>query len=113
MPSLFSTAAPMSAFQVWFVVYLYLLPFMLWAAWASLSVMDLIESGAHAQRTWTLLIVTLVPWLGAGWYLLMRARALSRSARLAAVIAGAVVWLIPLAAAVWLVGRPLGPKALS
>jgi hypothetical protein len=113
MPSLFSTASPLSAFQIWFVVYLYLVAFMLWAAWASLSVMDLIESGAHAQRPWMILIVTLVPWLGAGWYMLARARVLSRKARLAAVIAGAAVWLIPLAAAVWLVGRPLGPKALG
>jgi hypothetical protein len=28
-------------------------------------------------------------------------------------VIGALVWLIPLIAALWLVARPLGPKALS
>ena len=39
MPSLFSLANPMTAFQLWFVVYLYLVPFLLYATWASLAFM--------------------------------------------------------------------------
>ena len=41
MPSLFSLALPVTAFQIWFVIYLYLLPFLLYATWASLACMDL------------------------------------------------------------------------
>jgi hypothetical protein len=41
MPSLFSLAGPTTIFQIWFVVYLYLLPFLLYATWASLAMMDL------------------------------------------------------------------------
>jgi len=111
MPSLFSLAHPPSAFQVWFVVYVYLLPILLYAAWASLSLMDLMES---KEGSWpTLLLVMLVPLLGGAWYLLRRARTLSPSARVATVVTGTVVWLVPLLVAIWLVGRPLGPKALS
>jgi hypothetical protein len=113
MPSLFSTAAPSSAFQLWFIVYVYILPIMLYAAWAALSVMDLVEAGETNARPFSLLVVILLPFFGAAWYLLARARTLSKSARIATVIAGAAVWLIPLLMAVWLVGRPLGPKALS
>jgi FtsH-binding integral membrane protein len=111
MPSLFSLAQPPSAFQVWFVVYVYLLPILLYAAWASLSLMDLMES---SEGGWPMLFfVMLVPLVGGAWYLLMRARTLSRSARVATVVTGTVAWLVPLLLAIWLVGRPLGPKALS
>jgi len=111
MPSLFSLAHPLSAFQVWFVVYVYLLPLLLYAAWASLSLMDLMESN---EASWPMLVfVMLVPLVGGAWYLLRRARILSRSARVATVVTGTVVWLVPLLVAIWLVGRPLGPKALS
>jgi hypothetical protein len=113
MPSLFSMAHPASAFQLWFIVFVYLLPILLYAVWAALSLMDLVES-KHADRRWAMaLTVILVPLLGGAWYLLLRARTLSRTGRLATVVAGVVVWLIPLAAALWLVLRPLGPKALS
>ncbi|HVN46966.1 MAG TPA: hypothetical protein VMT66_17185 [Steroidobacteraceae bacterium] len=111
MPSLFSMAHPVSAFQVWFVVYVYLLPIMLWAVWASLSLMDLVRSNERSSAT--ALIVMLLPLLGGAWYLLRRARALSPTARLATVLGGTVIWLIPLIAALWLVLRPLGPKALD
>jgi hypothetical protein len=40
MPSMFSVSSPAKLFQVWFVVYLYLLPFLLYATWASLAIMD-------------------------------------------------------------------------
>lgn len=111
MPSLFSMAHPLSAFQVWFVIYVYLLPILLYAVWTSLSIMDLMES-QQANRA-AALGVMLVPLIGGAWYLLRRARALSKTARVATVVTGTVVWLIPLLVAIWLVVRPLGPKALS
>jgi hypothetical protein len=111
MPSMFSVSSPATLFQVWFVVYLYLLPFLLYATWASLAIMDLCERDDHRLALSALVI--LVPWLGGGWYLLTAARTLSRSARTAIVLAGLIVWLLPLAVALWLVGGPLGPKALS
>jgi len=111
MPSLFSLAHPFSAFQVWFVVYVYLLPILLYGVWASLALMDLMDS--KQANPLTALSVILLPLVGGAWYLLRRARTLSPTARLATVVIGAVVWLIPLIAALWLVVRPLGPKALN
>jgi hypothetical protein len=111
MPSMFSVSSPASLFQVWFVVYLYLLPFLLYATWASLAIMDLCERDDH--RLALSAFVILVPWLGGGWYLLTAARTLRRSARIAIVVTGLVVWLLPLTIGLWLAGGPLGPKALS
>jgi hypothetical protein len=111
MPSLFSMAHPFSAFQVWFVIYVYLLPILLYGVWASLSLMDLVDSKQASLLT--ALSVILLPLVGGAWYLLRRARSLSPTARVATVLIGAVLWLIPLIAALWLVARPLGPKALS
>ncbi len=111
IPSMFSMSGPFTLFQVWFVVYVYMLPILLYAAWASLSIMDLIEAndGKWAEA----LAVILVPLLGGAWYLLRRARKLHAGGRIAAVVVGSIVWLIPLCIAIWLVGRPLGPKALN
>jgi len=111
MPSLFSMAHPVSAFQVWFVVYVYVLPILLYGVWASLSLMDLVDS--KRANSLAALSVMLLPLVGGAWYLLRRARTLSPTARVAFVVTGALVWLIPLIAALWLVARPLGPKALS
>jgi uncharacterized membrane protein YhaH (DUF805 family) len=103
----------MTAFQIWFVVYLYLLPLLLYATWASLAVMDLAERADDTGRVrWTALVI-LVPLVGGAWYLLSGAKSLTRSSRFAIVIAGLIVWLLPLAIGVWLAGGPLGPKALS
>jgi hypothetical protein len=113
VPSLFSLARPMTAFQVWFVVYIYLLPFLLYAAWASLAVMDLNERRDGSNRLrWGALII-LAPLLGGAWYLLSAANTMKRSSRIAIVVSGLIVWLIPLAIGLWLAGGPLGPKALS
>jgi hypothetical protein len=113
LPSLFSVAAPASFFQVWFVIYLYVLPLMLYTTWTTLSIMDLMESQTVGARWSTGVIVILLPWVGGAWYLVTRARALGRAARLATVVVGAVIWLVPLAVAIWLAGGPLGPKALT
>jgi len=112
-PSLFSLAHPASAFQIWFVVYLYALPLMLYVAWTTLSIMDLVESRAAGSRWAAGVIVILLPLIGGAWYLLMHSRVLARPARLATVLVGAGIWLVPLAVAIWLVGGPLGPKALT
>lgn len=113
MPSLFSLANPTTAFQVWFVVYLYLVPLLLYASWASLAFMDLSERVDGTGRTGWGAFVILVPLLGGACYLLTAATSLRRPARIAMVVAGLVVWLLPLAVGVWLAGGPLGPKALS
>ena len=111
MPSLFSMSGPVTMFQVWFIVYVYMLPILLYATWAGLSLMDMAESKQGGR--WAAVIVIVLPLVGGAWYLLARARTLSRPARLAAVVAGLIVWFIPLFTAIWLVGRPLGPKALG
>jgi hypothetical protein len=113
VPSMFSVSAPASLFQIWFVVYLYLLPFLLYATWASLAMMDLCERGKESVHLGVSAFVILVPWLGGAWYLLSAARTLTRSSRVAIVATGLLLWLVPLAAGLWLVGGPLGPKALS
>jgi hypothetical protein len=113
MPSLFTVSAPVNLFQIWFVVYLYLLPFVLYATWAALAMMDLSESADASTRLLWGAFVMLVPLVGGGCYLLGAARTLKRSARFAIVSAGLIVWLLPLAAGLWLAGGPLGPKALS
>ena len=112
MPSIFSLAIPMTAFQLWFVVYLYLLPLLMYASWASLAVMDLAERGDAGRVRWGALVI-LVPLLGGAWYLLAAATSLKRSSRFAIVFTGLLVWLLPLAVGLWLAGGPLGPKALS
>ena len=113
MPSLFSLSHPMTLFQVWFVVYLYLLPFLLYASWSCLALMDLTERADDDSRIgWGALIV-LLPLLGGACYLLATATTLRRPARVATVVVGLCVWLLPLAVGWWLAGGPLGPKALS
>ncbi len=112
MPSLFSLAGPTTVFQIWFVVYLYLLPFLLYATWASLAMMDLSERADTAKWGWGAFVL-LVPLVGGAWYLLSSARMLTRASRLAIVFTGLCLWLLPLAVGIWLAGGPLGPKALS
>jgi hypothetical protein len=113
MPSPFSLAVPLTAFQVWFVYFLYLLPCLLYATWASIAMMDLSERAQGADRIAWGAFVILVPLLGGACYLLAAAGSLRRPARIAMVVAGLVVWLLPSAVGLWLAGGPLGPKALS
>ncbi len=113
MPSLFSVNSPATAFQWWFVVYLYVLPFMLYASWAALSLLDLNERAAQGGRWLWGAVVLLLPVVGGAAYLITSARSLRPTSRYAIVFAGLLVWLIPLAVGIWLAGGPLGPKALS
>ena len=115
MPSLFSVANPATAFQWWFVVYMYVLPLLLYASWAALALMDLDErlrAGEPGSPVWGAAVL-LLPLIGGAVYLLGWSRYLRRSSRFAIVFAGLIVWLIPLGAGLWLAGGPLGPKALS
>ena len=111
LPSLFSLGQPASLFQVWFVIYLYALPILLWAAWTTLAFLDLGEARDRALG-WAVAIL-LVPLIGAGLYLLTRAETFTATSRRAIVVAGLVIWVVPLAVGIWLGGGPLGPKALS
>jgi hypothetical protein len=106
-------SSPHNLFQVWYVVYLYVLPLMLYASWAALSLMDMAESAGGPPRTGWGAAVLLLPLVGGAAYLLFVARGLGRSARRATVLGGLLVWLVPLAVGLWLAGGPLGPKALS
>lgn len=112
LPSLFSLQQPVTAFHVLFGIYAYLLPILLYAMWASLSLMDLsITTRADGRAGWCVAVL-LVPLIGGAYYLLARATMLSRRARYAAVGAGLLAWLVPLAYGLPLVWGPLGPKAL-
>lgn len=111
MPSLFSLQSPGTAFQLWFVIYLYVLPFLLYATWAILSMMAM--SSSSASRPGWIAAVLLLPLIGGAAYLLTQAAPLRRSWRVAVVVAGLIVWLAPLVVGIWLAGGPLGPKALS
>ena len=106
-------ANPLTGFQIWFVVYLYLLPLLLYSAWAALAFMDMGERTDSSGRAAWGAFVILVPLVGGAWYLLTAATSLRRCARFAIVFSGLIVWLLPLALGVWLAGGPLGPKALS
>jgi hypothetical protein len=54
-----------------------------------------------------------VPLAGGAAYLLSRATGLTSKARIAIVVGGLLVWLIPLAFGLSRVLGPLGPKALN
>ena len=113
MPSLFSFSGPISVFQIWFTVYLYLAAFLLYAAWASLAMLDLGErTDTTGRMGWTSLVV-LVPLVGGACYLLSAATTMRRMPRIAIVVTGLTLWLLPLVIGVWIAGGPLGPKALN
>ncbi|HVW67750.1 MAG TPA: right-handed parallel beta-helix repeat-containing protein [Steroidobacteraceae bacterium] len=112
-PSLFSTILPVTVFQVWYVIYLYLLPILLSAAWIILSILSLSKDTAAGRKVGWSAVLLAIPLLGGAFYLTTRREPEGRAARLAVVIAGALIWLVAVIGAVWLGGGPLGPKALS
>jgi hypothetical protein len=113
LPSLFTLMSPTTHYQWLFAIYCYLLPILLYAAWTTVSLMDLLESPREQRSIGWGLGVLIVPLLGGAAYLLARAGSLTMRARCAMVIGGLIVWLIPVIVGFMLAGGPLGPKALN
>ena len=113
LPSLFSMMPPSTPYQWLFVVYCYALPILLYAVWASVSLMDMFDSPQSSRSIGWGLAVLLVPLAGGAAYLLARAPTLTSKARIAIVVGGLVVWLLPLAFGLSRALGPLGPKALN
>jgi hypothetical protein len=105
---LFTFSTPTTIFQVWYVGYSYLLPILLCAAWLILSILNISRSGIRSSA-----VLLLIPLIGGGLYLISAREREGRTARIAAVVVGTVIWLVAVIGAVWLGGGPLGPKALS
>lgn len=112
LPSMFTLHAPMGPYQVLFSIYAYVLPIVLYAVWATLSLLDLAMRPEARHRAGWGATVLLLPLLGGAAYLLLRAQSLSPRLRYAAVGAGLLVWLVPFTYGLLLVWGPLGPKAL-
>ena len=113
MPTLLSLGQPASLFQFVYLVCLHGLPILLWGATAWLVIDDQ-EARAAAGGTpnrWAILIALLVPLIGATAVLL--ASPTTRRRHGLSVVIGLLVFLVPLAAGLWLAGGPLGPKALG
>jgi hypothetical protein len=113
LPSLFSMLPPSTPYQWLFVIYCYALPILLYGAWTAVSLMDMFESPRADRSVGWGLAVLLVPLAGAAAYLLARAANLTSRARIAIVVGGLLVWLIPLAFGLSRALGPLGPKALT
>jgi hypothetical protein len=113
LPSLFSLMPPATPYQWLFAVYCYVMPILLYGAWAAVSLMDMFDSPRTERSAGWALAVLLVPLAGGATYLLARAFTLTVRARYAMVVGGLLVWLIPLAYGLAMVWGPLGPKALN
>lgn len=113
LPSIFSLISPVTPYQWLFTVYCYILPILLYAAWASVSLMDMLTAPPQQRSSAWGLAVLLVPLAGGAAYLLARASGLTTRARYAIVVGGLIVWLIPLVFGMTLAWGPLGPKALN
>jgi hypothetical protein len=113
LPSLFSLLPPASPYQWLFTIYCYAVPILLYGSWAAVSLMDMFESPRAERSVGWGLVVLLLPLAGGAAYLLARAANLTSRARLAIVVGGLLVWLIPLTFGLSRVLGPLGPKALN
>ena len=113
LPSLFSMMPPATAYQWLFAIYCYAVPILLYGAWATVSLLDMFESGQADRSVGWGLVVLLLPLAGGAAYLLARASTLTSRSRLAIVVGGLLVWLIPLAFGLSRALGPLGPKALN
>jgi hypothetical protein len=113
MPTLLSLGQPASLFQFVYLVYLYGLPILLWAAYAWLVIDDQEARAATGEspNRLAILIAIVLPLIGATSVLLASPRTRRRHGL--SVILGLLVFLLPLAAGLWLAGGPLGPKALG
>jgi hypothetical protein len=113
LPSLFSLMSPATSYQWLFAIYCYAIPILLYGAWASVAMLDMLEAPPERRSAIWGLAVLLVPLVGGAAYLLTRSFALTSRAKYAIVIGGLIVWLIPLTFGVIQVWGPLGPKALN
>jgi hypothetical protein len=113
LPSLLSMNSPATAYQWLFTIYCYAVPILVYGAWAAVSLMDMFESPQAERSVGWGLAVLLLPLAGGAAYLLARASNLTSRARLAMVVGGLLVWLIPLAFGLARALGPLGPKALN
>jgi len=113
LPSIFSMTPPANSYQWLCAIYCYALPIMLYGAWAAVSLMDMFDSPPTRRSVAWGLAVLLIPIAGGAAYLIARAASLTTKARLAMVVGGLLVWLVPLAVGLSLAGGPLGPKALN
>jgi hypothetical protein len=113
MATLLTLGQPATAFQFVYMIYLYTLPILLWAAFAWLVIDDQSTragSGAPAQPL-RLLAALLIPLLGAVFVLLLTPS--TRRSYGLSIFIGLLSFLAPLAVGLWLAGGPLGPKALG
>ena len=113
LPSLFSMMPPATPYQWLFAVYCYAMPILLYGAWAAVSLMDMFETPRAERSVGWGLAVLLVPLVGGAAYLLARVGNLTSRTRVAIVVGGLLVWLIPLAVGLSRALGPLGPKALN
>ncbi|MEI6459160.1 MAG: hypothetical protein WCP04_09525 [Pseudomonadota bacterium] len=113
MPTLLSLGEPATFFQFTYMVYLYGLPLLLWAAFAWLVIEEQERRAVAAEKVQPLqlLVALLLPLVGAVCVLLAIPR--TRRAHGLVILIGLLAFLLPLAAGVWLAGGPLGPKALG
>ena len=110
-PSFTILTQPVHVYDVLYQICIYLFPVGLWFAWTVLAFLDLAEKKFADGLAWAAAVL-LLPLLGGGAYLLMRATGFSRAGRLAIVCAGLGIWLMALAVGLPHVLGPLGPKAL-
>jgi hypothetical protein len=113
MPTVLSLGQPATTFQFAYMLYLYGLPFLLWAVYAYCVLEDEADGlrAGLAARPLRTLVALLLPLAGAAVVLLSEPRTRHRYGLI--VILGLVAFALPLAAGLWLAGGPLGPKALG
>jgi hypothetical protein len=110
-PSITVLTQPIHFYDVLFQICTYLLPMGLAFSWTALALLDMAEKKFADGIAWAAGVLVL-PLLGSGAYLLIRATGFSRAGRLAIVCGGLALWLIALATGLPHVWGPLGPKAL-
>lgn len=110
-PSIFTLASPVETYDILYGIYVHVLLVGLIFSWAGLACLDMAAAKPANAPLWIAGVLTL-PLIGAGAYLLMNGTQLSRTARLAIIFGGLIIWLVALAIGLPKIWGPLGPKAL-